>query len=268
MSLASDISPRDQQAIDLATSTGDLTVPTAQWVSELSAERGVSISLARHLARVEGAIEGPRSDFPQATRFVWVRDEWPTGTDPTSYPSATILPMGDIETAVRCSPYRIDDETGAEAVGVYDPDDVAAIGTEDLVSADGQWALWVTGEDTGQLIVHVFASSRPQRNAMQTAVEQALHGSLDRLRGLALPLPEYYLPRPFRRLLPPSYFPRALCSFVSSARVDDQGASASGIWRADIKLTWQALRLAARPRIADLRADVVVLVGPPGQEVL
>lgn len=245
---AGSLSPRDQQALDAARASGALPLPSADWLSELEPERAVMIGLARHLAGLEAVVENVRGE-PSRLGLVAVRDEWPEGTDPARYPAATLLPQTttpwDAKTGI---PYRV--------------------GDEDVVSPDERWGLWRLGEDVGTGVVHLFASYKAHRNALLSAVSQALFGSLDPLQGLALPLPEILLPAPFRGLLPVEALPKAYVSLADGGGpVDDESAGASGLWRADVYFRWQAPRLAARPRIADLRTDLTVRVGPPGEEI-
>jgi hypothetical protein len=133
------------------------------------------------------------------------------------------------------------------------------VGGHDLISPDEAWALWHQGEDVGEGIVHVFAAHKPHRDALARAVEDALGGSIDKLQSLGLALPEAFLPTPFREVLPVERLPRCRVALASSSSpVDDGLAASGGVWRADVPFFWQAPRLAARRRLPDLAAEVVV----------
>lgn len=242
--MSSAISPRDQAALDAATGSGALTVPTAETGAELTPVQAVLFSLSRHLARVEARVENPSGPATRL-RFVTVRESWPSGQEPAHYPSATLLPQFTSER---------DSVTGIPFV----------LEGEDLVT--DAHALWQLGEDTGVGIAHIFATSRAQRDALLSATEQALYGDLDRLQGLALPLPEDALPAPFRGLLAIEHLPRAYVAHVDGGGpVGDAAAGASGLWRGDVYFRWQAPRWAARPRLSDLRTEIQVRV-QPGEE--
>lgn len=239
---------RDDAALELATLAGDLVVPRADTVAELTPERAVLTSLARHLARLEARVENDNG-APTGLRFVSVSSRWPQGTDAARYPSATVLSVTSTEWATKIgSPVR--DSEG-----------------RDVISADDQQALWLLGEDTGLACVHIFATNEPHRGALRQAVQDALFGSIDQRKGLRLPLPEAFLPPAFQGLLEPSSFPRGYVAFDRSELVADDQAGAGGMWRADVFVRWQAPRIAARPRIADLRTETTVRVLPAGQEI-
>lgn len=242
------LSPRDQAALELATAEGWLHTPTVDDTAELTPARAVAVALATHLARVQGRIEdggGPG----QRVAFARVLDAWPTGQEPAHYPA---LHLEDRAVSAW------DAQLGIPEV----------IDGQDVLSADGAWGLWRMGEDTGELVVHIFALHQPPRDALAAAVEQALFGGRpDRLQGLALPLPEAALPPPFHGLLEPARFPRAYVRLLEGARpVEDQDAGAGGVWRADLVVAWQAPRWAARPALPDMQNEITVRVGPPGQE--
>lgn len=250
MSFPLALSPRDAAALELATASGALTVPTVDSLSELTPERAVMIGLARHLARLEARVEAGAAGAETRLTFRFVRDEWPQGQEPAQYPSATLLPQTSTEW---------DAITGVPVVG--------ADGL-DVISADDAWGLWRLGEDVGVGVVHVFALFESHRNALVNAVEQALFGDLDRLQALALPLPEILYPPPFRGLFEPSAFHKARVAFkTGGGPVDDDEAGVGGVWRGDVYFTWQAPRFAARQRLFDLRTETTVRVGPAGEEI-
>jgi hypothetical protein len=248
MTYGIDMPARDREAFDAARAAGDLPTITAEVVSELTPEKAVLIGLARHLALVEARVENPQG-AATTVRFVKMRDDWPAGPEPSQYPCATLLPQVTSEwDAITGVPVQIDGK--------------------DVISDDGAWALWKLGEDVGTAIVHVFACYEAHRDALCAAVEQALFGSLDRLQGLALPLPEDLLPPPFRGLLAVEDRPKARVAFEKGGgAVDDEGTGAGGVWRGDVFFRWQTSRYAARPRIADLANDVRVRVLAPDEEI-
>lgn len=237
------ISTRDQLALDEATSSGALTVPDADAVPALTPFQAVVLSLARHIARVEGVVVDELGS--SVIQFVEINDIWPNDADPSHYPSASILPQitreGD---AVTCVPF------------VYNDEDVVT----------DTHALWKLGEDTGIAIIHVFATSINERDAMLAAVKQALYGALDRLQGLTLPLPEASLPPPFIGQLPIERLPHAYVRHIEgSGTLNDALPSTAGIWRGDLSFQWQAPRWAMRPRLPDLHIDIQAQT-IPGEE--
>lgn len=235
---------RDLEAQQLADQRGHLVTPTADSLSELEPEEAVLLALAWHLGRIEARVEGSA----EGLRPRYVGHEWAEGTKPAQYPALVVL--GRI-TAPRDALVSVP----------------FTIGDQDVISADDQWGLWRVGEDIGEGIVHVFASHKPQRDALLAAVQDALSGNLDTFQGLGLPLPEAFLPEPFRALFAPAAFPRARVSLAGQgAPVDDALAAAGGVWRADVPFTWQAPRLAARRRIPDLAAAVTVTVASSSPE--
>lgn len=236
-------SSRDLSAQQLATDAGLLTVPSADDTAELSPERAVLVALGWHLGRVEVHVEGTARPLKPAR----VTSEWPQGTAPASYPWLTVLGRTRTERdAMTGIPFRL--------------------AGQDVISADEAWGLWRVGEDVGEGVVHVFASYEAHRSALAHAVEQALTGNLDTLQGLGLPLPEAFLPPPFRGLLDPRAFPLARVSLAGpGAPIDDDLGAAGGVWRADVPFTWQAPRLAARRRLPDLRGEVTVTVAAPSE---
>jgi hypothetical protein len=239
---------RDDAALELATLAGDLVVPTADTVAEMTPERAILRSLARHLARIEARVEN-EGGAPTGLRFKTVSDRWPQGTAVATYPSATLLPVTSTEWATKIGqPVR-------DAQG------------RDVISDDGQQALWLLGEDTGLGCIHVFTTNEPHRGALRQAVQDALFGSIDRRKGIRLPLPEAFLPPAFQGLLDPFAFPRGYVAFDHSELVADDQAGASGMWRADLFFRWQAPRIAARSRLPDLRTEITVRVLPAGQEI-
>lgn len=233
-------SARDQQAQQLALEAGRLVRPLT---AELTPERAVRVALAWWLAGLEARVEGSG----QPLRPAYVGDQWSDGVRPASYPSLVLLPRStqqrDALVAVPCQ-----------------------IGGRDLISVDEAWALWRVGEDVGEGVVHILANHAPQRDALASAVQDALQGNLDTLQSLGLPLPEAALPEPFRGLLEPGQFPIARVTLATAAtNVDDELAAAGGVWRADVAFAWQAPRLAARTRIPDLRSEVTVSVAAPSE---
>lgn len=232
-------SERDRQAQQLATDAGLLPFPTADSVAELEPEKAVQVALSWHLARVEARVEGS----PEPLKPRYAGSEWAQGTQPAQYPSLVVLGRTTTRRdAILGVPYLDADR-------------------RDVVSPDEQWALWRVGEDVGEAMVHIFASHEVQRDALANAVEDALQGNLDSLQALGLPLPEAFLPEPFRALFAPEAFPRARVALAGQATpVDDGLAAAGGVWRADVPFTWQAPRLAARRRIHDLAATLDVRV--------
>lgn len=229
---------RDLEAQQLADQRGHLVVPTADSLSELEPEEAVLLALAWHLGRVEARVEGSA----EGLRPRYVGHEWAEGTKPAQYPALVVLGRitspRDAILAIPC-----------------------VVGGQDVISADNQWALWRVGEDIGEGVVHVFASHKPQRDALLAAVQDALSGNLDTLQGLGVPLPEAFLPEPFRALFAPEAFPRARVSLArAGAPVDDGLAAQGGVWRADVPFTWQAPRLSARHRLPDLAATLTVRV--------
>lgn len=233
-------SARDQQAQQLALEARALVRPPT---AELTPDRAVRLALAWWLAGLEARVEGSSRPLKPA----YAGSEWAEGVKPANYPSLVVLPRSIRQRdALVGLPYQLDGR--------------------DLISADEAWGLWRVGEDVGEGVVHVLASHAPQRDALASAVQDALQGNLDTLQSLGLPLPEAALPAPFQGLLEPGQFPRARVSLAEAAsNVDDELAAAGGIWRADVAFTWQAPRLAARSRIPDLRSEVIVSVAAPSE---
>jgi hypothetical protein len=234
---------RDLDAQRLADERGHLGITPVEGVAELEPEMAVRVALAWHLARTEAHVEGSL----QPLRPAYVGEEWARGTQPSAYPSLVVLGRTVRQRdTILAVPYEVDGQ--------------------DVISLDNAWALWRVGEDTGEGVVHVHASHAPQRDALANAVADALSGDLDRLQGIGLPLPEATLPRVFRGLLATARFPRARVALASAPiPVDDGAAAAGGVWRADVVFTWQAPRLAARRRLPDLAAEVVVSFAAPSE---
>lgn len=224
---------RDQQARAAQPST----LAPLSACSELRPARAVRLALAWHLQELRAHVEGGSVLQP-----AHVGDEWARGTEARSLPSLVVLERVTRERdALVGVPYQLDGR--------------------DLLSADGAWSLWHQGEDVGEGVVHVFAAHAPQRDALARAVEDALSGNLDALQSIGLALPEAILPPPFQGLLTPDRFPRCRVALGGpSTPVDDALASSGGIWRADVPFVWQAPRFAARRRLSDLAAEVVVSV--------
>lgn len=234
-------SPRDVAARQALEALGMLTPPAPEVSAELSPERSVMLAMAWHIGRIEARVEMPHGG-DRALRFRAVRFDWPRGTEPASYPAATVLPQTTTPSDAQvCTPVQ-------DAGG-------------DIISADERWALWHVGEDVGEGLVHIFAAHQAHRDALAKAVEDAMHGDLDTLFGIALALPEMALPAPFRSVLEPAAFPRIHAWLHASDAPGEREAGETGIWRADVRFRWQAPRLLARARIPDLQTDVVVHVG-------
>jgi hypothetical protein len=239
----------DERAFEFWTSRGALTVPTADGGTDLSPEEAVFSALARHLSRIEARVESGRGDRHTALRFVDVNPRWKDAWRAAAYPSAAISSRSVNEWAAEVGrPMPHPARTG-----------------EDLFSADGEWALWDVGEDDGEGVVVIAASYEPHAKALAEAVRDALFGDLDRQQGITLPLPEAFLPAPFRGLLLAEQLPVARVAFRGHEGTSEQDGE-SGVWRADIRFHWQAPRVAARKRIPDLIPKTSVQVCPPGQE--
>ncbi len=229
------IPARDQQALDSATTRGLVLVPSPARCSELSPEQAVFRSLGRHLTRLEASLDDEVLGTTKALRFRNVRDEWPEAWEPSLYP------IGVINSEIT---HESDCIVGKPAHG--------RDGT-DIITEDGAWALWNLGEDVGDARVIIFAAYSSHAKALAQGVRDALTGDLDKRRRIVLPLPEAYLPPPFRTQFAVADFP--VCA-IALRGGGDNGAdpikSPGGAWRIDVRFTWQAPSLAARARIPDL----------------
>lgn len=238
------ISSRDKAALDLATSDGRLYVPTADAVSELSPARAVSISLARHLARISGRVENPMSSQGESVAFRRIDYEWPKAWDVALYPRAVVVPMSSrSDDALINRPFVVTTPAGAtEIIG------------------DG-FAMWRKGEDVGEIAISIFAPFASHAEALARAVRSALQGDLDLRDGAVLPLPEAYLAPPFRELLDVASLPVCSVRCKGGAGETDRAAEQEGnVWRADVLVAWQAPTFEARPALPAFNPVVNVVV--------
>lgn len=235
------ISTRDQVALDRATTAGWLNVATAAIAPELSPEHAIMTTLARHLERVESGLVV--DDKP--LRFADVLDRWPDSWKGARYPRAVLLQATSRERdAVQDTPVRdVDDVTGERV---------------DVISDDDKWALFQSGEDTGEGAVAVFANYHPQAEALAEAVRQSLAGDLSRAFRAWLPLPEAALPAPFRARTAVG----AVSILGGSSRANLAGDMTANVWRVDVRFAWQAPRLVARARIPDLKPQPTTTIEP------
>lgn len=228
----------DDAALASTTDRGLSPLYSVQTFSELEPDRAVAESLRAQLRRVLGKIE----DQGKPVAFEMVRVEWPTSWQDSPFPVAVIqLESTQQWDVILTKPYG----DGIPCVRASD-------GTE-ILSADGEWMLSQLGEDVGQGRVAIFASSKPQGRALQTAVARAV--------SAFLPMPLAYLPEPIRPVL--SARDRPLCRVVAeqgggmSMAGDDVKAN---VWRFDVRFSWEAPRLYAVPAAGELRTIVDVSV--------
>lgn len=254
------LSPRDQAALDLATSEGRADAVTADVVAELGPGDAVRYMLAAHLGRVRARLEDRSgAGRHQELAFVRVTDTWPESWKGAN--GALTYPMA-VVTGV------VDDELfGMGERPEPDPLDASPEKTRrDWISPDERFALWRRGDAQGEGRVIVFASYEGHASALGAAVRRALQGGVASPGACALPLPEAALPVAFQGTLPASLFPTFLAwpigSSVTAAR-DDDAAADSGTWRADVPFKWTAPVLVGRPRQPDYDPRILPPVVTP-----
>lgn len=243
---------RDKAALDAFTANGQAFVPSAASKGELSPQHGAFVSLARHLARLSVAVDSGDASPAKALSFKTVFEHWPESWVPSAMPSATLDAVftDEIRTMVR-TPLMSADGT-------------------DILSADGLWGLWLVGEDQGEGNVSIFTAFHAHTHALHEAVVEALQGDLDTTFSLQLPMPEAFIPPPFRAQMGIADFP--ICDISAANRsesggAENEGQARSNAWRMDVRFRWRAPRIEARPRLNDLAYYTVPKVGPPGQEI-
>lgn len=255
---------RDIAALDLAVASGLVQTTTGPLVPGQTAEHGVFEVLAYHLTRCRGRLEdltgkGLHEELGFATVAPTWRDAWQG--------SAGSAPGGDGASG-RSYPMAIfSSETRRELFSMSlrpepDPSDPSV----DWISPDDLYALWNRGEEEGEARVMIYASYQGHARALQAAVEHALRGG-PATDGLAyFPLPDSFLPTPFQGVLHPAQARLVAVDVLlpSEAPEHDQlEGAAEGAWRADVRFSWRATSLVARPRTADYDPRFSTAISPP-----
>ena len=243
---------RDKAALDAFTASGQAFVPTPAGIGELSPQHGAFVSLARHLARLGVSVDSGDASAAKTLSFKTVFEHWPEAWVPSAMPSATldVVYTSELRTLARAPIMNADGS--------------------DILSADGLWGLWLMGEDEGEGNVSIFTAYHAHTHALREGVMAAMSGDLDTTFSLQLPMPEAFVPPPFRAQLGVSDFPICEYSVLNrseSSGADNEGQARSNAWRMDVRFRWRAPRIAARPRLSDLAYYTVPKVGPPGQEI-
>lgn len=211
--------PNDDAALDALIKQRIAFVPAASSLSELDPAQAVFESLAALLRRVRVTVEG--SFDPIVFRAVYTAA--PNAWDAAKFPACAI---DDITTnqyqVTQCTPWFEGDN------------DIKA----------GGFALWQVGEDTGLAKVTIVAATNPEARALAEAVRQCLFSDLDNRRGVRLPMPQAFLPPPFRGMVSPVC--RLLLAEGGGSITDVEGPK-EGLYRVEVRFTWQAQRISARP---------------------
>jgi hypothetical protein len=216
----------DDEALDAFTQAGRCFVPAPVSMSELSPERAVFEALGAHLRRIQAAVEGSSDQVAPAFKIVWTNP--PSNSDVAQYPSASIRRVSvEEKDAITGTPYL--DENG-----------------NDIVSADGQYGLWQTGEDVGVLLVEVASAYSLVTDALSRAVEDALSAGDGAKEGAVLPLPLSFIPEIFRDQITIPIRPVCLLHLDTSGAAQDV-TQGDGRFTNEVRAFWQAPRLACKP---------------------
>lgn len=239
------ISARDQAAFEAFATAGKFHVATSLPVAEHDTEHGVFLALAHVLrqvsARVEHADDG---DTFKTLSFAVVHDDEPLQSDTPRYPAAYLESLTAAELDAMILGPVTEEEDGERVDVVTD-----------------EWALWKLGEDSGEANVKIWATTEVETRAMAHAVRETLAGDIDTFVSMILPMPERYLPPPFRGRFAPEQTPSCAITLRDSRGRPTPGAEA-GVWSVDIEFGWRATRFTARPRIADFRPFLTVSTEP------
>ncbi|HEU4411184.1 MAG TPA: hypothetical protein VFS43_38380 [Polyangiaceae bacterium] len=244
------MNPRDVQALDLAVSAGLVTTTAAPLVAGVTAERALFDALAFHLGRCKARLEDASgAGRHQEIGFSLVVPRWREAWREPDYPMAILESESRRELS------------SMGRAPAPDPRDPSA----DWISPDGLYALWDAGEEQGEGRVLLYASYEPQAAALAAAVEAALGGGPEGQGASHVPLPESFLPTPFQGVLPPALYPKARVVPMPATPTDNEleDAAEEGAWRADVRFSWRAPKLVARPRAADYDPRVSVTVPRP-----
>jgi hypothetical protein len=211
----------DDAALDALIEQRVVFVPEASSLSELDPAQAVFESLAALLRRVRVTVEGSFDPI----QFKAVYTAAPNAWDRATFPACAI---DDISTnqyqVTQCTPWT---DRG-----------------RDIES--GGFALWQVGEDTGLAKVTVVAATNPEARALAESVRQCLFSDIDNRRGVRLPMPQAFIPPPFRGMVSPVC--RLLLAEGGGSITDVEGPK-EGLYRVEVRFTWQAQRISARPII-------------------
>jgi len=215
--------PEDDRALDEFVADGLAFLPDGVLVGELEPAQATFEAFAALLRRVSAQVESGES-----IRLSSVHTQSPNAWEPQDLPAAVI---DDEQTkewdAYQGTPYR---ENGQE------------ISTK-------KYALWHVGEDVGDARVTVTAPTSPQARALAEAVRQSLFSNIDTRQGLMLPLPQAFLPAPFRGRAHPRC---ALWLNAGGGGINSTEGTSDALFRVVVRFRWRAPRISARPALHSL----------------
>lgn len=219
--------PADDAVLDEFLKERIAFVPDSISLAELDPAQAVFESLAALLRRTRVVVEG--SFEPLSFKAVYTAS--PNAWDRAVFPACAI---DDISTnqyqVTQCTPWTVKGR------------DIEA----------GGFSLWQVGEDTGLAKVTVVAATNPEARALAESVRQCLFSDIDNRRGVRLPMPQAFLPPPFRGMVAPVC--RLLLAEGGGSITDVEGPK-EGLYRVEVRFTWQAQRISARPTIDALNVD-------------